>query len=133
MAQLDDATRAFLQEKRFAVLATLNASGTIQQTVMWYDLDGDEILMNTATGRVKDGNLRRNPHVSLCIEDGYRFVTLSGPVRLIEDQATAQADIRRLALRYSDDPANIEADTEHFRREQRVTIRMTVDRVITRT
>ncbi len=133
MAQLDDPTRAFLAEKRFAVLATLNADGTIQQTVMWYDLDGDEILMNTAAGRVKDGNLRRNPRVSICVEDGYHFVTLSGPVRLIEDPPTAQADIRRLALRYSDDPANIEEDTAHFRDQQRVTIRMSVERVIVRT
>ena len=131
MAQLDTETRAFLAEKRFAVLATLNANGTIQQTVMWYDLDGDEILMNTAAGRVKDGNLRRNPNISICVEDGYRFVTLSGPVRLIEDQPTAQADIRRLALRYSDDPANIDEETEHFRKQTRISIRLTVERVIT--
>jgi PPOX class probable F420-dependent enzyme len=133
MAQLDEETRTFLAEKRFAVLATLNANGTIQQTVMWYDLDGDEILMNTAAGRVKDGNLRRNPNISVCIEDGYRFVTLSGSVRLIEDQPTAQADIRRLALRYSDDPANIEENTAHFRQQTRVTLRLRVERVIVRT
>ena len=132
MATLDVQTRAFLAEKRFAVLATINASGSIQQTVMWYDLDGDEILMNTLVGRVKDGNLRRNPHVSVCVEDGYRFVTLSGTVRLIEDQPTAQADIRRLALRYSADPANIEAEAEHFTHETRVTIRMSLDKVMTR-
>ncbi|MBA3825147.1 MAG: PPOX class F420-dependent oxidoreductase [Ktedonobacterales bacterium] len=133
MAQLDEKTRTFLNEKRFAVLATLNADGTIQQTVMWYLLDGDEVVMNTAAGRVKDGNLRRNPNVSICIEDGYRFVTLSGPVRLSEDQATAQADIRRLAERYGDEGDDIEEDTKHFREQQRVSIRMTVERVIVRT
>ena len=88
--------------------------------------------MNTLAGRVKDGNLRRNPHVSICIEDGYRFVTLSGTVRLIEDQPTAQADIRRLALRYSNDPVNIEAEAEHFTHETRVTIRMALNKVMTR-
>jgi PPOX class probable F420-dependent enzyme len=132
VATLDAQTRAFLAEKRFGVLATLNANGTIQQTVMWYDLDGDEILMNTLAGRVKDGNLRRTPRISLCVEDGQRYVTLSGTVRLIEDQTTAQADIRRLALRYTSDPANIEAETEQFRQQQRVTIRMTIARVMTR-
>ena len=132
MATLDAPTRAFLAEKRFAVLATINASGSIQQTVMWYDLEGDEILMNTLVGRVKDGNLRRNPHVSICIEDGYRFVTLSGTVCLIEDQPTAQADIRRLALRYAKDPATIDADAEHFTHETRVTLRMTLEKIMTR-
>lgn len=132
MARLDEQTRAFLAEPHFAVLATLNADGTIQQTVMWYDVDGDEILMNTAAGRVKDGNLRRDPRISVCVEDGYRFVTLSGAVRLNEDQATTQADIRRLALRYSDDPTNIDAETEHFRHEQRVSLRLNVARVIKR-
>jgi PPOX class probable F420-dependent enzyme len=131
MAQLDEKTRAFLSEKRFPVLATLNADGSIQQTVMWYDLDGDEILMNTAAGRVKAGNLRRDPRVSLCFEDGYHFITLSGTVQLNDDQETSQADIRRLALRYSDDPANIEEETARFRAQQRVSIRMTVKRIIT--
>jgi PPOX class probable F420-dependent enzyme len=132
MTQINDATRAFIEEKRFAVLATVNADGTIQQTVMWYLVDGDEIVMNTAAGRVKDGNLRRNPNISICIEDGYRFVTLSGSVRLSEDQATAQADIRRLAERYSDPGDDIEEGTAHFRKETRVSIHMTVKRVIAR-
>jgi PPOX class probable F420-dependent enzyme len=132
MALLDEQTRAFLAERRFAVLATHNADGTIQQTVMWYDLDGDEILMNTAVGRVKEGNLRRDPRISVCIEEGYRFVTISGTVRLSYDQAAAQEDIRRLALRYSDNPANIEAETEAFRRQQRVTLRLQPAHVIKR-
>ena len=91
--------RAFLAERRFAVLATINADGTPQQTVVWYELQGDEIMMNTAAGRIKDKNLRRDPRISICIEDDYRFITITGRARLIEDQATAQADIERLAVR----------------------------------
>ncbi|SRR5579875_3748614 len=132
MAQLDEKARAFLSERRFAVLATHNADGSIQQTVMWYDLDGDDILMNTAAGRVKEGNLRRDPRVSVCVEDGYRFVTVSGTVQLDDDQAAAQEVIRRLALRYSDNPENIDAETEQFRKQRRVTIRLKPDRIITR-
>lgn len=101
MAIADNECR-FLAEQRFAVLATINADGAPQQTVMWYLLDGDEVVINTAAGRVKDANLRRDPRVSVCIEDGYTYVTLSGQARLVEDQPTAQADIRRLASRYHD-------------------------------
>src|ERR1700732_2123583 len=101
MALLSDKARAFLNEKRFAVLATITADGTAQQTTMWYLLEGDIIVMNTKAGRVKDRNLRRDPRISICIEDGYHYLTISGTVELIEDQATAQHDIHRLAIRYN--------------------------------
>src|SRR5262245_31754408 len=96
--KLSDKARAFLEEKRFAVLATLNHDGTPQLTTMWYELQGDEIMMNTADGRVKAHNLRRDPRIAICLEDGYSYLTISGRVRLDDDQATAQADIYRLAL-----------------------------------
>ena len=72
---LSDKAREFLNEKRFAVLATINKDGTPQQTVMWYELQGDEVMMNTAQGRLKDRTLARDPRTSICIEDGQRFVT----------------------------------------------------------
>ena len=50
---LSEIARAFLQELRFAVLATINQDGTPQLTTMWYLLDVDDtILMNTKVGRL---------------------------------------------------------------------------------
>src|SRR5947209_9760633 len=97
---LSNAVRAFLEERHFAVLATINPDGAVQQTVLWYDLDGDEILMNAAPHRLKARNLRRDPRASVCMDNGYTYVTIRGSVTLIDDQETAQADIRRLAIRY---------------------------------
>jgi len=128
---LQDNVRAFLQERRFGVLATINEDGSAQQTVMWYDVDGDTILMNTRARRVKDGNLRRDGRASLCVADGYTFVTLEGTVELDDDQATAQAGIRRLAIRYDgEESGNRQAD-ENFSKQRRITIRLTVSNVIT--
>ena len=76
--RLSDRARAFLAEKRFAVLATINPDGTPQLTTMWYELQGDEILMNTKIGRAKEHNLRRDQRIAICIEDEYHYVTLSG-------------------------------------------------------
>jgi PPOX class probable F420-dependent enzyme len=123
------AVRAFLQERRFGVLATINRDGLPQQTAMWYELQGDEIMLNTARGRLKETNLRRDPRVSLCVEDGYTYVTVAGRVRLIDDQETAQADIARLARRYegAEDAAR---QIERFRTETRVTIRLAIERAI---
>jgi len=62
--QLREDVLTFLEEPRFAVLATMNANGSPQQTVMWYEPRGDTIVMNTRRGRKKDRNLvrlRRKP------------------------------------------------------------------------
>jgi PPOX class probable F420-dependent enzyme len=130
MALLSPEARAFLSELRFATLATINADGMPQQTAMWYDLDGETILMNTASGRLKDRNMRRDSRVSVCVVDGYRWVTVTGRVELIDDQAIAQADIRRLATRYHGAEKAERQMREGFSKEQRVTLRLTIERVV---
>src|ERR1700730_676842 len=90
--QLSEKARAFLQERRFAVLGTLNADGSPQLTTMWYLLEGDTIVMNTMIGRIKDRNLRRDPRISLCVPDGYNYVTIAGTAELIDDSEIAQHD-----------------------------------------
>lgn len=127
---LGETIRAFLREPHFPVLATIGPDGVPQQTVVWYDLDGDEIVMNTAAGRVKHRNLRRDPRVSLCFEDGYRYLTLVGTCGLDDDQARAQEDIRRLAVRYHGEEHGEEMSRDLFRGERRVTVRMRVERVV---
>jgi PPOX class probable F420-dependent enzyme len=129
--QLTDEAREFLGEKRFAVLATINKNGTPQQTVMWYELQGDEIMMNTAHGRLKDRNLIRDPRISICVEDGQRFVTLRGTVALNDEVETAQADIKRLAARYSG-AEQAEQSAANFRKEHRITLRMKIEGALER-
>lgn len=123
---LPDNVRAFLEERRFAVLATINKNGMPQQTVVWYELQGDEIMMNTAVGRLKDKNVRRDPRVSICVGGEYDFVTITGRARLIEDQRIAQADIERLATRY-EGAERAKRQMERFSKQQRVTIRVPID------
>lgn len=130
MATLTDPVRAFLGEPRFAVLATIGADGTPQQTVMWYELRGDRVLMNTKRGRVKDRNLRRDARVSLCVEDGYRYVTIAGRCELVTDPETAWNDIERLALRYHGAERAAEM-ARQFRREARETMMIAVESVTT--
>jgi PPOX class probable F420-dependent enzyme len=129
MEKLTPAIRAFLEEKRFAVLATLAAVGAPQQTVRWYLLEDDHVLMNTARGRVKDNNLRRDPRASICIEDGYRYVTIEGVIEMIEDQKTAQADIVRLAIRYHGQ-AKGQGMAASFGQQQRVTLHLSIRNII---
>lgn len=118
--------RAFLRERRFAVLATINPDGTPHLSPVWYDLQGKEVMMNTRRGRRKDRNMRRDPRVTFSVEDGYRYVTLTGSVELIDDESVAQTDIRRLAARYEGDEDADRRMREQFSREPRVTMRMRI-------
>ncbi len=127
---LSPKARAFLQERRFAVLGTINRDGTPQLSTMWYLLEGDTIMMNTKVGRVKERNMRRDPRISLCFEEGYNYVTVSGNVEFIDDQQTAQADIYRLAVRYDGEESAQRQMQESFGKEQRVTLHLRFDHVI---
>lgn len=128
--QLPENVRAFLKEPRFGVLATTRRDGMPQQSVVWYDLDGDAILMNTAVGRAKNSNLRRDARASLCVADEYRYVTLEGTVELDDDQTTAQADIRRLAIRYRGEEKGNQQANNVYAKQQRVTVLLKVENVI---
>ena len=127
--ELRDDVRAFLDEPRFGVLGTVNADGSPQQTVMWYALRGDTVMMNTKRGRKKDRNLLRDARASLCIEDGFRYVTLDGTIRMVEDQDVAQADIAALARRYhgADEAERMARDV--FGPQERITLLLRFDRV----
>jgi PPOX class probable F420-dependent enzyme len=121
---LTPAQRAFLDGRHYAVIATLNADGSIQQTVVWYLLDGDQIRFSVGAGSVKAANLARRATISLTVEDGPRYLTLSGEA-VVEP---ADAELRmRLAVRYLG--ADKAAEWVARRPDApRATIRMTIRR-----
>ena len=102
MATIPDTHKDLFQKKAFAHLGTINADGTPQVTPVWVDFDGSHIRFNTAKGRVKDKNLRRNPKVALAIMDPdnpYRYVRVSGRVVEVTEQGADQ-HIDALAQKY---------------------------------
>ncbi len=128
--ELSKKARAFLREKRFAVLATLNSDGTPQLTTMWYLLENDgTILMNTRAGRLKERNMRRDPRISVCFEDGYNYLTIKGRVELIDDPQISQRDIYRLSARYHGEEKAKRQMENQFSKEQRVTLRLIPEKV----
>jgi PPOX class probable F420-dependent enzyme len=128
--ELSAAQRTFLEEKRFAVVGTKNLDGSPHLAVMWYLLDGDAIVVNSAQGRIKDRNLAADPRMSVLIEDGYRWIRIDGRARIEHDQAVAHADIRRLATRYYEDERRVEeAMKDNFSRQHRITYRLRIRRV----
>jgi PPOX class probable F420-dependent enzyme len=92
-----------LFEKRaFASLATLMPDGRPQVTPVWCDYDGTHVIINSAKGRQKDRNIRRDPRVSLAIidpENPYRYVEIRGRVEEITEDGAA-AHIDKMAKKY---------------------------------
>jgi len=102
MATIPEQYRDLFQKKAFAHLATVNADGTPQVTPVWVDFDGTNVRFNSARGRVKDRNLRRNPRIALAIMDPdnpYRYLRVSGRVVEITEQGADQ-HIDVLAKKY---------------------------------
>ena len=129
-SDLTQAERDFLREVRFAVLGTMNENGSAHLTVMWYVLEGDEIMFNTARGRKKPENLAHDPRASLIVADEYRFVRVEGTVRANDDQVVAQADIRTLAFRYYQSDEHVQRSVDAtWAKQHRITYRMPVRRV----
>lgn len=110
--------RDLLEKPAFAHLATLMRDGSPQVTPVWVDVHGGYVRVNSAKGRLKDKNMRRDGRVALSIQDpqnAYRYLEIRGKVVEITE-AGADAHIDALAKKY------LGADTYPFRQagEQRV-------------
>jgi len=127
--RLPDHIRTFLDDERYAVIATTDADGTPRQAAVWYTVDGDQIVVNSSLGRRWPSNLLRDPRISLAVidaADGYRWVGVSGTVEAITDRDIAQADIAAMARRYpEEDPGDRERTIDRFERQDRVSFRIT--------
>ena len=82
-AVIPDSHLDLFKKKAFANLATLMPDGQPQVTPVWVDFDGDHVVINTAEGRQKDKNLKRDGRVALSIMDPdnpYRYLEVRGRV-----------------------------------------------------
>ena len=80
---IPDSHLDLFKKKAFANLATLMPDGQPQVTPVWVDFDGHHVVINTAQGRQKDKNLKRDGRVALSILDPdnpYRYLEVRGRV-----------------------------------------------------
>ena len=131
---LTDEQRAFLCGPHFAVAVTLGVDGLPHQTVMWYAVEGAEVVLSTRRGSLKHRHLQRDPRLSVCVEDGFRYVTVTGRVTLVEEPAAARALYSRVGTRYRDamtpaTPGRLDSRTAELLTRERVTLRLTIEQV----
>jgi PPOX class probable F420-dependent enzyme len=90
------------QKKAFAQLATIMPDGSPQVSPVWVEYDGRHLLINSAKGRVKDRNMRRDPRVGVDLLDPdnpYRHLSIRGRVSEITEKG-ADEHIDRLTKKY---------------------------------
>jgi PPOX class probable F420-dependent enzyme len=117
----DARTRDFLREPRDAFVTTINKDGSPHMTVVWYDLRGDDVLINTTDDRVKYRNLERDPRLSIVIGDGAHYVRIDGTARKVAIGADALRDIHDLAVRYEGQEAAERDTRDIYSKKQRIT------------
>ena len=121
-AAISPGFRKPLREPAYCQLATVMPDGSPQVTQVWVDTDGEHILINTAVGRQKERNVRRDPRVAVNVVDpanAWRIAMVRGRV---VDVTTAGADqlIDQLAKKY------LNEDTYPFRRPEEVRITLKI-------
>ncbi|MGV9453380.1 PPOX class F420-dependent oxidoreductase [Streptomyces sp. NPDC003635] len=85
----DDSTRALLDGKNFASVATLGPHGAPQNSVVWFRREGDTVLFSSLDNRQKVRNLRRDPRISLSVFDlanPYSSVEIRGTAEILPDE-----------------------------------------------
>ena len=119
---LSEKSRALIARPVLASLATLNPDGSPQITPLWVDLDGDDVVFNTAQGRKKARNLQRDARVAVTVidpDDQYNVVAFQGTVTDVTTDG-ADAHIDALAKKY------LGVDSYPMRSDDEVRIRVTV-------
>ena len=104
MVKLTPEQRALLEAPNFAHFVTLMKDGSPQVTPVWVDHDGEYVLINTAEGRQKPLNLRRDPRVALSVVDkdsSQRYVQIRGRVVDIRGGEEAWQHINKLSQKYN--------------------------------
>ena len=75
------------EKQAFGSLSTLMKDGSPQVTPVWVDFDGQHVRFNSAKGRIKDKNVRRDPSVAITLQDP------ANPYRYLEPPSRTQKAI----------------------------------------
>ncbi len=123
---LPRSVKKLLEDKAYGHVVTFGQDGKPQLTMVWMDVDGDEVLFNTAEGRKKPQNLRRDPRVIVSVQDRndpQAYAVFHGKARIAEVGADDHID--KLAKRF------LNAEKYPFRQpgEKRLIVRIGVDRI----
>lgn len=124
----DRRIRELFEGKNFAFLSSLMKDGSPHVTPTWVDIEDDNILINTALGRIKQTNISRDPRIALSIIDQdnqYEMVTVRGKVTEQITGDVAEKHIDKLARKY----INLDKYPRRSKNEQRVILKIKPEKI----
>ena len=130
----DSEIETFLERSRIANLATIGRDGTPHLVAMWYALIDGEVWFETKSKSQKAVNLRRDPRVTVLVEDGstydsLRGVSIEGRAEIVDDAES----IRRVGIsvweRYTGPYSKEVEPLVDQMMNKRIAVRVSVDRV----
>ena len=128
MAEIPPHVREALEARTFWQFVTINADGSPTATPVWAGVDGDHVLVNTAIGRRKERNVRREPRVVLATVDPanpYAWIEIRGRVVEAVEGPAADASIDGFSQKY----LNLERYASRQPGERRVLLRIEPTRI----
>jgi PPOX class probable F420-dependent enzyme len=138
LADLDPVYRQLIEEPVTAVIAVMGAAGRPNLTPVWFDYEGDTILLNLATHRRKVDWLKADPHATFLLmnpQNPYHWLSIKGTVsREISEDDPAEgprvtAQLNRIFKKYTG--GEVYALRDPSLEERRVLFEMSVDSVAT--
>ena len=126
--KLPELAKELIDNQTFATLATVNADGSPQTSVIWVKREDDNVIFSTITGRRKTFNMQRNPPVSLLLfdpDDPYTYAEIRGTVEFTPEGGPEL--IQELSHKYENKPFH-----EKHPEAERLVCKLTPTRVITR-
>jgi PPOX class probable F420-dependent enzyme len=103
VVEIPEFVRSRLAGAYFWQLATICADGSPTSTPVWVDVDAGHVIVNTAVGRLKERNVRRDPRVALSFVDPdnpYTWIEIRGRVAELVEGQEAHDSIDALARKY---------------------------------
>lgn len=124
--ELPENIQQILTQKAYGHVVTRNPDGSPQASMVWMDVEGNEVLFNTAEGRIKPRNLRRDPHILISVQNPINpqgNVIFHGTATVTDEGAEEHIDM--LARRF------LGLDNYPWRApgEKRLIVRTRVDRI----
>jgi len=89
LSDLDPIYKALLDRPITVTLGLIGPDGRIGLTPMWFDYEGDKVLVNTASHRAKCGWIRKNPKLTILIvnpDNAYHWVQIKCTVEREEHE-----------------------------------------------
>jgi PPOX class probable F420-dependent enzyme len=124
---LPESLKTVLRDRAYGHMITFTAKGKPALTMVWMDVDGDDVLFNTSEDRRKPQNLRRDPRVIVSVQDRNNpqsYAIIHGKATsLTPDEGNAHID--KLAKRF----LGVDKYQPRNPGEKRLVVRIAVDRI----